>query len=114
MFGWFRGRRSKETLKDRLELVLAYDRAKIAPGKVEALRNDLLEVVQRYFPSGDSKVEVEQDGEKVVLMASISIDEASGRDDFKDIKEKDKEKEKEKDNKIEKSDKTKDKDDAKN
>lgn len=81
MFGWFRGRRSKETLKDRLELVLAYDRAKIAPGKVEALRNDLLEVVQRYFPSGNSKVEVEQDGDKVVLMASISIDEAGLSDD---------------------------------
>ena len=78
MFGWFRGRRSKETLKDRLELVLAYDRAKIAPGKVEALRNDLLEVVQKYFPSGNSKVEVEQDGDKVVLMASISIEDASG------------------------------------
>ncbi|AAF10330.1 cell division topological specificity factor MinE [Deinococcus radiodurans] len=77
MFGWFKGRRSKETLKDRLELVLAYDRAKIAPGKVEALRNDLLEVVQKYFPSGNSKVEVEQDGDKVVLMASISIEEAS-------------------------------------
>ncbi|SEJ15311.1 cell division topological specificity factor MinE [Deinococcus reticulitermitis] len=77
MFGWFRGRRTKETLKDRLELVLAYDRAKIAPGKVEALRNDLLEVVQRYFPSGNSRVEVEQDGDKVMLMASISIDEVT-------------------------------------
>lgn len=49
MFSWMKGRRSKETLKDRLELVLAYDRAKIPPGKVEALRNDLLEVVRRYF-----------------------------------------------------------------
>lgn len=112
MFGWFRGRRSKETLKDRLELVLAYDRAKIAPGKVEALRNDLLEVVQRYFPSGDSKVDIEQDGEKVVLMASISIDEASGRDDFKDLREKDKDRDKEKE-KDDKSEKKKDKDEEK-
>lgn len=77
MFAWFRGRRTKETLKDRLELVLAYDRARIAPGKVEALRNDLMEVVQRYFPSGNSRVEVEQDGDEVLLKASISIDEAS-------------------------------------
>ena len=42
MFSWLNKRRSKETLKDRLELVLAYDRAQIPPGKVDALRNDLL------------------------------------------------------------------------
>ncbi|WP_291426758.1 cell division topological specificity factor MinE [Deinococcus sp.] len=75
MFSWLKRGRTKETLKDRLELVLAYDRAKIPPGKVEALRNDLLEVVQRYFPSTNSKIEIEQDGESVVLTASIAIDE---------------------------------------
>ena len=76
MFSWLKGRRgSKETLKDRLELVLAYDRAKIPPGKVEALRNDLLEVVNRYFPSTNSKIEIEQDGENVILTASVAIDE---------------------------------------
>lgn len=75
MFSWLNKRRSKETLKDRLELVLAYDRAQIPPGKVDALRNDLLEVVKRYFPAGNSSVEVEQHGDKVVLSASISIDE---------------------------------------
>ena len=67
--------RSKETLKDRLELVLAYDRAQIPPGKVDALRNDLLEVVRRYFPAGTSSVEIEQRGDMVVLMANIPLDE---------------------------------------
>ena len=76
MFSWLKGRRgSKETLKDRLELVLAYDRAQIPPGKVDALRNDLLEVVKRYFPTGNSSVEIEQRGDRVVLMANIPIDE---------------------------------------
>ncbi|WP_216325878.1 cell division topological specificity factor MinE [Deinococcus aestuarii] len=75
MFSWLRGKRSKETLKDRLELVLAYDRAQIPPGKVDALRNDLLEVVRRYFPAGNSNVEVEQRGDQVVLTASIALDE---------------------------------------
>ena len=56
MFSWLKKGRSKETLKDRLELVLAYDRAQIPPGKVDALRNDLLEVVKRYFPTGNSSV----------------------------------------------------------
>jgi len=75
MFSWMNKRRSKDTLKDRLELVLAYDRAQIPPGKVDALRNDLLEVVKRYFPAGNSSVEIEQRGDQVVLSASISLEE---------------------------------------
>ena len=66
-------KRSKETLKDRLELVLAYDRAQIPPGKVDALRRDLMEVVKRYFPTNGSDVEVEQRGDMVVLVANISL-----------------------------------------
>ncbi len=80
MFSWLKRGRTKETLKDRLELVLAYDRAQIPPGKVEALRNDLLEVVRRYFPTGQSSIEIEQRGDMVVLLANIPIDEnAPGR-----------------------------------
>ncbi len=73
---WGRNKRSKETLKDRLELVLAYDRAQIPPGKVDALRRDLMEVVERYFPSEGHvgpQVEVEQRGDTVVLVANIPL-----------------------------------------
>lgn len=74
---WFFGRkrRSKETLKDRLQLVLAYDRAEIPPGKVDALRLELVEVIRRYFPMGkeDVRLEVEQRGDTVVLTANIPI-----------------------------------------
>ncbi|MFC6592355.1 cell division topological specificity factor MinE [Deinococcus lacus] len=84
MFGWFRDKgRSKETLRDRLELVLAYDRANIAPGKIDALRADLLEVVRRHFPTGESSIEVEQLGDKMVLSANIPLESARpapGRD----------------------------------
>jgi cell division topological specificity factor len=68
-------RRSKETLKDRLQMVIAYDRAEIPPGKVEALQKELLEVINRYFPSGLRKphVEVEQRGDTVVLTADIPV-----------------------------------------
>jgi len=68
---------TKETLKNRLNLVLAYDRAQIAPGKVEALRNELLEVVRRYFPDDPNgelaQIDVEQRGDTVVLVANIPI-----------------------------------------
>ena len=77
MFSFFRGKRSRDELKNRLELVLAYDRAHIPPGKVDALRRDLMEVVQRYFPTEGSNVEIEQRGDTVVLVANIPL---SGRD----------------------------------
>ena len=70
----FGKRGTKETLKDRLELVLAYDRAKIAPGKVDALRQDLLEVVKKYFPTEGSNIEVEQRGDTIMLIANIPLD----------------------------------------
>lgn len=70
-------KRTKETLKNRLELILAYDRAQISPGKVDALRSELMEVVQRYFPNSEGqfapKVEIEQRGDTVVLIANIPI-----------------------------------------
>ena len=76
MFGWFRSKeqQSKEALRDRLELVLAYDRAKIAPGKIDALRADLLDVVRKHFPAGESSIEVEQLGDKMVLSANIPLE----------------------------------------
>ena len=70
----FNRKGSKETLKDRLELVLAYDRAKIAPGKVDALREDLLEVVKKYFPTEGSNIEVEQRGDTIMLVANIPLE----------------------------------------
>ncbi|MBB6099603.1 cell division topological specificity factor [Deinobacterium chartae] len=74
---WGNRKRSKDALKNRLELVLAYDRAQIPPGKVDALRRDLMEVVQRYFPTSPGRVapnvEVEQRGDTVVLVANIPL-----------------------------------------
>ncbi|WP_424951763.1 cell division topological specificity factor MinE [Deinococcus sp.] len=73
MFSFLRGKRSKDELKNRLELVIAYDRAQISPGIVDALRRDLMEVVQRYFPTEGSNVDIEQRGDTVVLVANIPL-----------------------------------------
>jgi cell division topological specificity factor len=72
-FGW--GKKSKDKVKDRLAVVLAYDRAQIPPGKVDALRDELVLVIRKYFPSEktDVKLEVEQRGETVILTADIPI-----------------------------------------
>ncbi|WP_293173625.1 cell division topological specificity factor MinE [Oceanithermus sp.] len=72
---WWRRKGSKQKAKERLQLVLAYDRAKLAPGQVEALKADLLEVLGRYFPTEDREMEIafEQRGERVVLIADIPV-----------------------------------------
>jgi len=70
---WWRRKKSKQKAKERLQLVLAYDRAKLAPGKMEELKKDLLEVLSRYFPADAEQMEIEfeQRGERVVLVADI-------------------------------------------
>ena len=71
---WWR-RRSKEKAKERLKLVLAYDRARLSPGMVESLKRDLLEVLRRYFPAPEAglSVALEERGEKMVLVADIPL-----------------------------------------
>ncbi|BDG16843.1 cell division topological specificity factor MinE [Thermus brockianus] len=68
-------KRSKEKAKERLKLVLAYDRAKLSPGLVESLKRDLLEVLRRYFPAQEEGLQValEERGEKMVLVADIPL-----------------------------------------
>jgi cell division topological specificity factor len=75
MFGWFGRRRSKDALKERLKLVLSYDRAKLTPGKMEELKQELLEVIGKYFPSDSSDYDVrfEQHGDRMVLVANLPI-----------------------------------------
>jgi cell division topological specificity factor len=73
MFNFFNRKRSKETLKDRLKLVLDYDRSGLAPGQMEALKSELLKVIKKYFPSVDSEYDVrlEQHGSRMVFEANL-------------------------------------------
>jgi cell division topological specificity factor len=73
MFNFFGRKRSKETLKDRLKLVLDYDRSGLAPGQMDALKSELLKVIQKYFPALDSDYDVrlEQHGTRMVFEANL-------------------------------------------
>jgi cell division topological specificity factor len=81
MFGWFAKRRSKDSLKERLKLVLTYDRAKLTPGKMEELKGELLAVIGKYFPSeaADYDVKFEQHGDRMVLVANLPLAGEGGR-----------------------------------
>ena len=75
MFGLFGRKKSKDHLKERLKLVLSYDRAKLTPGKMEDLKHELLEVISKYFPAEESEydVKVEQQGDRMVFVANLPM-----------------------------------------
>lgn len=76
MFGLFSRNKSKEKLKERLKLVLSYDRAGLTPGKMEDLKAELLQVIAKYFPSSDQEydVKLEQQGSRMVLVANLPME----------------------------------------
>lgn len=76
MFGWLFRRNqtpSAGVLRDRLQLVLEYDRAKLAPGKIKALEDALLAVMREHFPGHEGKVEVEQASGMLRMMVDMPL-----------------------------------------
>lgn len=82
MFRFFGRRRSKDNVKERLKLVLSYDRAKLTPGKMEELKTELLGVIGKYFPSTEQEYDVrfEQHGERMVLLANLPMVGPAGQE----------------------------------
>lgn len=62
--GWLFGRsggrsgRSAEVASERLQLVLKYDRARLPPGLVNLLKDELLDVIRRYLDVVEDSIEV--------------------------------------------------------
>ncbi len=50
--------RSAESAKERLQLVLIHDRAGISPGKLETLKDDLINVISRHIEIETEAVEI--------------------------------------------------------
>lgn len=75
MFGLFNRRRSKDNLKERLKLVLSYDRAKLTPGRMEELKSEMMAVIIKYFPADESEYDIrlEQQGDRVVFVANLPV-----------------------------------------
>lgn len=71
---WFLNRKkTKDVLKERLKVVITYDRAKLSPGDMEELKAELHKVVSRFFPSEDQKinVEIEQSDNSMRVVANV-------------------------------------------
>ena len=66
---------SSDIAKDRLVMVLVHDRAKITPGMLEQMKDEMISVISRYIQIEAEGVEVTftQDGRESRLVANIPV-----------------------------------------
>lgn len=66
---------SKEVAKERLQVVLVYDRAKIEPKLIEQIKEDLVNIVSKYlnFDHENIKVELSNEETKSILRIDIPL-----------------------------------------
>jgi len=80
---WLRGRerRSAHQAKERLQMVLVYDRAGLSPGRLEALKDDLISTISRHVDIDKKAVEISltKDRERQRLLADIPLAQSRAR-----------------------------------
>jgi cell division topological specificity factor len=63
-------RRSADSAKERLQLVLIHDRSGLSPGKLEALKDELIDTISRHVEIDSAGVEInltkERDQQRLV------------------------------------------------
>ena len=76
-----RKKKSASSAKERLQLVLIHDRTDITPAVLEALKDELLEVLSRHVDIDPSAVSIEvaQEGRSQRLVADIPLRSVSRR-----------------------------------
>jgi cell division topological specificity factor len=79
--GFFTRKRSAESAKERLQLVLVHDRTDLTPGQLESLKDDLLKAISNYIDIDPEAVQIglERDGRSQRLVADIPLRNVSRR-----------------------------------
>lgn len=67
--------KSARQAKERLQLVLIHDRADINPGKLDELKEELIQVISRYIEidPGAVRIEMSSEGREQRLIADIPL-----------------------------------------
>jgi cell division topological specificity factor len=73
--------RSATTAKNRLQFVLVHDRADLPPGKLEALKDDLIQALSRHIEIDPRAVQISltRDRNQQRLVADIPLASARAR-----------------------------------
>lgn len=76
-----RDRKSADTAKERLKLVLIHDRTDLTPDALQTLKDELITVISRYVEIDPEavRIEMEQDGREQRLLADIPLRPARRR-----------------------------------
>lgn len=66
---------SKNSAKDRLQLVLTHDRSKLAPGDLEKMRDELVDVIAKYVDIDKDALDLNLQDESgaIALVANIPV-----------------------------------------
>lgn len=75
MFNFLKPKRSAASAKERLQLVLIHDRTDLTPAELNALKDDLLDVISRHVDIEPDAVRIglERDGRSQRLVADIPL-----------------------------------------
>ena len=74
-------KRSAQSAKERLQLVLIHDRTDLSPSVMEDMRDEIIEVISRHIKvdRASVKIKVQQDGREQYLLAEIPIMQSNRR-----------------------------------
>jgi cell division topological specificity factor len=77
----FRRKKSANSAKERLQLVLIHDRTDLTPAQLESLKDDLIATISRYIEIDPTAVSINvaQDGREQRLVADIPLKSAIRR-----------------------------------
>jgi cell division topological specificity factor len=66
---------SGQVAKERLAFILVHDRVDIGPGRMDLMRQDIIEVIKKYFEINESQIELKLENEEgsTALLATIPI-----------------------------------------
>ena len=64
---------SKETAKERLQLVLIHDRASLSKGIVDDLKKDLIAVISKYMEFDEKNLEVQVEDKEDMAILEVNI-----------------------------------------
>ena len=81
MFDFFKPKKSAASAKERLQLVLIHDRTDMTPAELDALKDDLLDVISKHIDIKPDEVRIglERDGRSQRLVADIPLRSMSRR-----------------------------------